>query len=93
MGCPLGITGKTCGGGGEGRKRVENVIFVEKFLVDFGPFFGHSRANLQVQSLSLCLPDFLNIFSRPILGHFWPFLDHFVVKFCHFLTKIDNFLF
>ena len=68
---------------------METWLFSGELLAIFGPFSGHGWANFQVQSLSLCLPDFLNIFSRPMFGHVWPFLEHFVIKFRHFWTKLD----
>ena len=67
------------------------LLFSGEFLAIFGPFSGHGWANFQVRSLSLYLPDFLNMFSGPTVGHFWSFLDHFVIKFREFGTKIDNF--
>ena len=52
---------------------LEKMLFAGKFLAIIGPFAGHGWANFQVRSLSLYLPDFLNMFSGPTVGHFWSF--------------------
>ena len=57
------------------------MLFSVEFFAIFGPFCVHVWTNFQVKSLSLCLPDFLNIFSRPVVGHFWTCLDHSVINF------------